>query len=347
MTQGDPFGSHRVVEPKGSLPQAAQKVDNDFSKVFETEMLLDVETLNIDAASFRQMEEASVAEGDAGVVRLVKETVASRGKQHNPVTGSGGMLLGRVARIGSARSGDVAKVGDRVATLVSLSLTPLRIDSVSTVHRMAAQLEVKGQAVLFQSGAYAVIPSDMSDRLALAALDVAGAPPQVARICKKDDSVLILGAGGKSGILCAYEARKHVGPNGRVIGVEAYEPFAEDLAALDLCDEVVVCDAKDPLAVREAVLSANAGKEFDRAISCVNVPDAEMSCILATKNRGMIYFFSMTTSFTRAALGAEGVGKDVDMLIGNGFAVGHAEHTLALLREAPEIRALFEARYAK
>lgn len=347
MTHGDPFGSHRVLEPAGSLPQAAQRVNNDFSTLFDTEMLLDVETLNIDAASFRQMEEATVAEGDAGVVRLVQETVAARGKQHNPVTGSGGMLLGRVAKIGSARTGDAAKVGDRVATLVSLSLTPLRVDSVSKVHKMAAQLEVKGQAILFGSGSYAVIPSDMSERLALAALDVCGAPPQVARICKEGESVLILGAGGKSGILCAYEARKHVGEKGRVIGVESYEPFAQDLAALDLCDEIIVCDARDPLAVRETALAANNGKEYDRAISCVNVPDAEMGCILATRNRGMIYFFSMTTSFTRAALGAEGVGKDVDMLIGNGYAVGHAEHTLKLLREAPEIRALFEARYAK
>ncbi|MBK8172550.1 MAG: L-erythro-3,5-diaminohexanoate dehydrogenase [Sandaracinaceae bacterium] len=346
-TLGDPFGSHRAVEPQGSLPQAAQKLDNDFSKFFETEMLLDVETLNIDAASFRQMEEASIAEGDAGVVRLVQETVNARGKQHNPVTGSGGMLLGRVARVGSARTGDAAKVGDRVATLVSLSLTPLRIDSVSKVHKVAAQLEIKGQAVLFASGAYAVLPSDMSERLALAALDVAGAPPQVARICKEGESVLILGAGGKSGILCAYEARKHVGPKGRVVGVESYEPFARDLAELDLCDEILVCDARDPLAVREMALAANAGREYDRSISCVNVPDAEMSCILSTRDRGMIYFFSMTTSFTRAALGAEGVGKDVDMIVGNGFAAGHAEHTLNLLREAPEIRALFEERYTK
>ena len=343
---GDVFGTHRVLEPHGSLPQAARKVDNDFSKLYETELLIDVETLNIDAASFRQMEEATDGEGTHGVVRLVKETIASRGKQHNPVTGSGGMLLGRVARIGSARKGDAAKVGDRIATLVSLSLTPLRVDEVKEVHSMAAQLVVKGQAVLFGSGHYAVIPEDFSERLALAALDVAGAPPQVARICKSGESVLILGAGGKSGILCAYEARKCVGKNGRVIGVENYEPFAKELEALGYCDVVVRADARDPLAVHRAVMTANGGNEFDRAISCVNVPDSEMGAILSTRDRGMIYFFSMTTSFTRAALGAEGVGKDVDMIIGNGFAHGHAEHTLSLLREAPAIRALFEKRYA-
>src|SRR5262245_11875507 len=89
---GDGFGAHRAVEPAG-LPQPAIRVDNDFSRLFEGEMLLAVETLNIDAASFRQMEEAGGG-SDEGIVRQITETVARRGKQHNPVTGSGGMLLG-------------------------------------------------------------------------------------------------------------------------------------------------------------------------------------------------------------------------------------------------------------
>ncbi len=342
---GDAFGAHRVVEPVGSLPQAAWRVDNDLSRTFESELLIDVETLNVDAASFRQMEEATGGEGTAGVVRLVRETVATRGKQHNPVTGSGGMLLGRVARIGSARTGDAAQVGDRIATLVSLSLTPLCLESVGAVRPASAQLDVRGQAVLFATGLYAVMPADFPDRLALAALDVAGAAPQVARICSEGQSVLVLGAGGKSGVICAVEARRRVGPRGVVVGVESYAPYAADLRALGVCDAVIEGDARDPLAVRAAVLAATGGREVDRAVSCVNVEGAELAAILCTRDRGAIYFFSMTTSFTRAALGAEGVGRDVDMLVGNGFAHGHAEHTLALLRREPAVRALFERRY--
>ena len=44
-----------------------------------------------------------------------------------------------------------------------------------------------------------------------------------------------------------------------------------------------------------------------------------MASILACRDRGLVYFFSMAVSFTKAALGAEGVGKDVDMFIGNGY----------------------------
>ncbi len=346
---GDPFGTHRALEPRGALPQPAQQLNNDFTRIYAGELLLAVDTLNIDAASFRQMEEAGAAAGEApeaAVSRLVRQTVELRGKQHNPVTGSGGMLLGRVLQAHPDRT-DAAELppGTRVATLVSLSLTPLRVDRILAIRAPSAQVDVEGEAILFATGAYARMPEDMPDRLALAVLDVAGAAPQVARLVKPGASVCIFGAGGKSGILCAAEARRTGGRTSRVIGIESQAPFAEDLRALGLCDEVLSLDARDPVAVRSAVLAANDGREVDLSLSCVNVADAEMSAILVTRDRGIAYFFAMSTSFTKAALGAEGVGKDVDLMIGNGFAHGHAEHSLRMMREMPAIRALFEKRY--
>jgi L-erythro-3,5-diaminohexanoate dehydrogenase len=233
-----------------------------------------------------------------------------------------------------------------VATLVSLSLTPLRVDRVSAVRRASAQIDVAGEAVIFASSAYAVLPSDLPERLSLALFDVAGAAPQVARLVKPGHVVVILGAGGKSGILCAAEARRTGGSTSLVVGVAARAEAAGDLRALGLCDDIVVADARDPLYVRREVLAATGGREADVALSCVNVPDAEMAAVLATRDRGTAYFFAMSTSFTRATLGAEGVGKDIDLVMGNGFARGHAEHTLELVRGAAELRRLFERRYA-
>jgi len=216
---------------------------------------------------------------------------------------------------------------------------------VKAVRRASAQLDIDGEAILFASGAYAKMPSELPDRLALALLDVAGAAPQVARLVKPGSSVLILGAGGKSGILCAAEARRSGGRTARIIGIESYPTYAEELRALEICDEVIQADARDPVAVRREVLAANGGREVDVSFSCVNVADAEMGAILSTRDRGVAYFFAMSTSFTKAALGAEGVGKDLDLMIGNGFAVGHAEHTLAMMKSMHAVRAVFEARY--
>jgi L-erythro-3,5-diaminohexanoate dehydrogenase len=345
MQAGDVLGTHRVLAPKGALPQPAERVDNDLSRQFATEIEIDVETLNIDAASFRQMEEASGGSTD-GVAALVMETVRRRGKQHNPVTGSGGMLLGTVRRVGALAEGRGFRVGDRVATLASLSLTPLALDEIRAVRPASAQVDVRGGAISFLSAPLAKVPTDLPERLALAVLDVAGAAPQVARLCGPGDHVAILGAGGKSGLLCAAEARRRVGPTGLVIGLESHPAYAEDLRALGLCDHVAVLDARDPLAVRDAVLPLCGERGgADLTLSCVNVPGAELSGIVAARDRGRVYYFAMSTSFTAAALGAEGIGRDVDLYIGNGYAHGHAEHTLDLVRAVPALRALLASRY--
>jgi L-erythro-3,5-diaminohexanoate dehydrogenase len=333
-------------------------LDNDFRRIFEGEILLEVGTLNIDAASFAQIEEEAL--GGAGrppatedsekalenaIAHIVVRTVTERGKQHNPVTGSGGMLVGRVVQVAPGGEREPPRPGDRLATLASLTLTPLCIDRVNAVRRATAQLDIDGEAVIFASAPYAKLPEDVSERLALAVLDVAGAAPQVGRIVRAGQVVVVLGAGGKSGILSVAQARRSGGPSAHIVGVESRRQAADELAALGLCNEVVAADARDPIALRQAVLRSSGGREADVTFSCVNVKDAELAAILTTRERGVVYFFAMSTSFTQAALGAEGVGKDVDLFIGNGYAVGHAESTLGLLRETPGVRELFERRY--
>lgn len=341
---GDPLGTHRVLAPLGALPQPAERLDNDFSKVFSTEIVIDVETLNIDAASFKQMEDATSGDPE-GVPKLVMETVAKRGKQHNPITGSGGMLLGSVARVGDLATSRGFLPGDRVATLVSLSLTPLYIERVLAVRPASAQLDVKGKAAVFLTAPIARIPIDLPERVVLALLDVAGAAPQVARLCSPGDTVVVLGAGGKSGLLCAAEARRRVGKDGVVIGIESYAPYAEELKSLGICDHVAAIDARDPLGVRDVVWPLSEGRGADLVLSCVNVPGVELSAILASRERGKVYFFAMSTSFTAAALGAEGIGRDVDLFIGNGYALDHAEHTLTLVRASRPLFEIMQRRY--
>jgi L-erythro-3,5-diaminohexanoate dehydrogenase len=343
MALGDPLGIHRVIDPPGALPQPAWKLNNDASRKFESEIHLAVETLNIDAASFHQMETAG--KDTRSVADQVLDTVAQRGKQHNPVTGSGGMLLGRVTWVGSGAASRGFAEGDRVATLASLSLTPLSLEAVWRVRRESCQLDVSGNAIVFHSAPLGRIPNDMPERVALALLDVAGAASQVARHAAPGALVVVLGAGGKSGLLCCAEARRAVSGGGRVIGVEQDERFATELEELGVCTSVVRANAADPIAAESAVLAATGGKHADLVISCVNVGGVEPTAILLARPRGKVYFFAMSTSFTAAALGAEGMSRDIDMLIGNGYAEGHAEHTFALVRSHSALLALLARRY--
>ena len=342
--KGSPYGIHRVLEPAGTLPQAAWKISNDM-EICDNEILIDVDILNIDAASFTQIKKAAAMDVEK-IKQTMLDIVAKRGKHHNPVTGSGGMLVGRVSAIGAALQDRDLKVGDRIATLVSLSLTPLVIDKIKAVHIERDQVEIEGRAVLFESGIYAKLPADMPDALALAVLDVAGAPAQTARLVKPGDTVLIIGGGGKSGTLCMYEARKRAGVTGTIIGIGSSAKSCQRIRDLGWADHVLEVDATNAVAVMDAVAAVTDGKLADVTINCVNIPGTEMASVLATRDYGTVYFFSMATSFTAAALGAEGVGKDVNMIIGNGYTHRHAEISLHLLRESPQLRQLFETIYA-
>jgi len=337
------YGTNRVLEPASVLPQAAQKIDNSM-EIYSNEILIDVLALNIDSASFTQLKQE--ANGDkVKIAKKIMEIVADRGKMQNPVTGSGGMLIGKIAKIGVNIKNSDLKVGDKIATLVSLSLTPLKITEIKEIHMDLDRVDVIAQAILFESGIYAKLPDDMSEALALAALDVAGAPAQTAKLVKPGDSVLVLGAGGKSGMMCCYEAMKRVGPTGNVVGVCILEEDREKLLSNKLCHHAIIADVTKPLELLEKVMEANNSQEFDISINCVNVPNSEMASILPVKNGGTAYLFSMAVSFTKSALGAEGVGKDVTMIIGNGYTRGHAEITLAGLRESAALKAIFEEKY--
>ncbi len=364
MKHGNPFGLHRVLEPVGSLPQQAERIDNTM-EIYDNEILIDVATLNIDSASFTQIKDACA--GDEAKIRaMILDIVNRRGKMQNPVTGSGGMLMGRVAQIGPNLTGTAhadLRVGDPIATLVSLSLTPLSIASIGAIRMGTDQVDVDAQAILFESGIFAVLPDDMADTLALAVLDVAGAPAQTARLVRPGDTVLIIGAGGKSGLLCLHEARKRAGVTGTVVAFSHSDSGIARVKESGLADIIIQGDATKPVELYErftAALAAHRGATdhdapdraargdaplADLVINNVNIPNTEMASILCTRDLGTIYFFSMATSFTKAALGAEGVGKDIQMIIGNGYAKDHAAIALQVLRENDILKAMFTRLY--
>jgi L-erythro-3,5-diaminohexanoate dehydrogenase len=342
MGKGNPFGTHRVIEPKGVMPQAAWKLDNNFSVLYDNEILVDVERLNIDAASFTQLEKEA-GEDPQKIAGQIKKIVKDRGKMHNPVTGSGGMFIGTVREIGKViRNQSDLKPGEAIASLVSLSLTPLSLKRIKKIDLEKDQVEIEGQAILFESGVYAKLPPDLPAHLALAVLDVAGAPAQTARLVRPGDTVLVIGAGGKSGLLCLYEAKKRAGVTGKVIGLGHSQSSTDRIRECGFADLAIQGDASNPLEIYEKMTAATLGELVDVTINCVNVPGTEMASILSTKQGGTVYFFTMATSFTAAALGAEGIGKDVTMIIGNGYAKGHDQITLELMRENPKLREMFE-----
>ncbi len=344
----DPTGLHRVLDdvPGGGarLPQAADRLDTR-RELWPDEVRVRVQRLNLDAASYRQLERKHSADGrvDGDAIRAeVLGIVARRGKMQNPETGSGGMLVGTVEEVGPDSPLGLA-VGDRVATLVSLTLTPLVIeDGLTGWDGLGEQVPCEGYAVLFGRSIAAVLPDDLPAELSLSVMDVCGAPALTARVVASYDApvVAVVGGAGKSGSLSLAAARRAGARH--TVGIVPQEAEAALLREAGLADEVVIADARDAIGLRDAV--AKAGGPADVTVVCVDVPGCEGGAILATADRGTVVFFSMATSFSAAALGAEGLAADVTMLIGNGYAPGHAAYALELLRDVPGVRGLFERR---
>ena len=363
-----PLGLHRVLEPPGVLPQAAWRLDPS-PAIAPDEVRVRVDRLNLDAASYRQLREAHGDDPDK-IRAAVLDIIATRGKMQNPVTNSGGMLTGTIDEAGPESPLGLTP-GQRIATLVSLTLTPLAItDGLRSWDGKSEQVPCEGHAILFARSIAAVLPDDLPVPLSLAVMDVCGAPALTSRVVKEGAVVAVIGAAGKSGSLSAAAARQagasrvigivpneaeaHLlrhptatedgGATGTAHGVRPRRETSPAVPESPLADAVVVADARDPVTLATKV--EEAGGPADVTVVCVDVPGCEGGAILSTKQGGTIIFFSMATNFAAAALGAEGVAADVTMLVGNGYVPGHADFALDLIRRVTPVRKLFERRVA-
>lgn len=328
---GHPLGLHRVLSPQGVLPQAAERLDNSLP-IYSNELLIEVNRLNLDRASFQQLWEKHGGEEQA-FKREVLSIVQERGKLENPVTGSGGMLLGRVAEQGPEHPSRLS-VDTKVATLVSLTLTPLTLESLGKVNREHAQIEAQGSAILFANTLLAPLPEDLPENLVLSLLDVCGAPAWVRRLVKPEHRVLILGF-GKAGCWSALAALEQVPPEQLYI-LEASEIALKKLQKFPGQVSKRVHSAKlsaqEPLQVLEWVEQVQP-QGFDVVIQTCSARETETAALLAAREGGEVLFFNMNTNFSRCVLSAEGLAKDLNLRMGTGFVPGHWEYALELARK--------------
>ena len=311
---GDPTGLHRVLDDGVVLPQAAQRLDTR-AELWPDEVRVRVERLNLDAASFRQLERAHTTYGetDGDAVRAeVLDIVATRGKMQNPVTGSGGMLVGTVEEVGpesplglaGRRQGrhpgqphpHPARHRGRPGRLGR----PQRAGAVRRLRRALRSLDrrrhprrPRPRPLAQRDGRLRRPRADRTRR------------GGVRRPRHESPVVAVIGGAGKSGSLSLAAAR--AAGAARTIGVVPHAGEHDLLTGAGIADVVTIADARDPIALRDAVTEA--GGPADVTVVCVDVPGCEGGAILATAEGGTVIFFSMATSFSAAALGAEGLGR--------------------------------------
>ncbi len=331
------LGTERVLEPPGALPQAARRLDASLA-MRRYEMELEVDTLAIDSTSFRQLVEANAAEADR-VAAAIMAIVTDRGKMQNPVTGSGGILTGTVRAVGDSFP-NPPRVGTRLVSLASLTLIPLRLHAVGDIDVGSSHVPVSGTAYLSWLAPWTAYPEEVPLQAALAALDVCNAASQTRALVGTDtQNVLVLG-GGHAGLLALAAARDRCAPGAQLVLIDAEERICERARHLGLCDIALRLDLRDAVGALRRLEEAGLPRA-DVTVVVVNASDCEAAALLLTADHGTVLFFSMATSFTRAALGSEGMASTARMLIGSGYAPDRGAYALELVgRDARLARAI-------
>ncbi len=332
------LGADRVVEPSGALPQPAWRLDPT-GPVRPHEIEIAVERICLDSTSHRNIREGSGGDPSAMAARIL-EIARERGKVHNPVTGSGGVLVGTVTAAGGAYPDPPAR-GTPIVGLASLSLTPLEIEEILSVDPGSAQVEVRGTAYLPERAPWGLLPADLPLDLALAVYDVYAAASHTRDLTPTGGTVCVLGAGhgGKMALAAARDAD----PAATLVAVDADPEAVALVRDLGLCDIGVHADLGDPLAAAAKVRAAGAGPA-DLSVHVVNAAGCEPAAIVLTADDGTLLLYSMATSFQTSALTADGMSSGVTMIVGNGFADDRGAYALDLVRNSAALRSALEAK---
>lgn len=332
------LGVSRALEPAGALPHIARRLDahagaNDF------EAEIEVEALNVDATSYRAIRER--CDGDAArMAQTILDIVGERGKLQNPWTGSGGILVGRVARVGERHWAQDLQAGDRVVPLASLIAIPLRLDAIGDLMPESPQVPVSGRAIITGRMACGQVPDDLPLGVVLSALDVYPAASHTRELAQPGQHVLVFGA-GHAGLVAAAAALEAVGPAGRVTALDSSQDALGRMRAALPGVTAIRGDATDTVSAIHA-LEAHELPRADLTLLCTSAPACEGTAILATEETGVVLFFSTATSFPAAALGADAVASKTRLVIPNGYTDDRGQYTLDLLRASPPLRAAFE-----
>ncbi len=339
------YGPYRTLEPENTLPNLAWKLDTSLP-IRKDEILVRVKIINVNAASFDQI--AGGANPDPKeIAKKLMNIISLRGKLHNPITGTGGTLAGEIEEVGILHE-DYGKLkkGDRICTLASTSMNPLHLDRILEINVNTRQIKVEGYAILFRDSFYTKIPDGWNPGMYLAIVGEAGSCYESALRCRQDSTVLLIGASEKVGMMSLYALREKLGNTGRLIALTRKEKHYAEIKALQVADQVIVSDFQKPLESYETILKAlPENTVIDYTVDCSSVIGHEMTGVLLTRENGTVYFANPAASHSEASLGAEGIGKEIELLFYRGYIKGHVAFCMRLAEKYPGLREWFRKRY--
>ena len=154
------YGLDRVVSPPQVFPAAAWELDNS-RELREGEIRISLKRIHIEGTSFRQMWQEA-GRDEERLKEIIYDLVLKRGKIHNPVTDTGGVLCGVIDEIDPAyENSQGLKPGDEVFCNASLAGVPMMIGNITSVDPFFPQIEAEGYAILLPGVPIVKKPGDL------------------------------------------------------------------------------------------------------------------------------------------------------------------------------------------
>ena len=335
------YGISRVLEPKHVLTTSAWKIDNN-REILPNEIRVSPRRLHIDPTSFKQIcLEAN--NDDAQIKEKIIDITIRRGKLHNPVTDTGGLLYGVVEEIGTEYPNPKnLKVGDEVVCNASLTTMPLYISRITKIDRVYTQIEVEGHAIAFDALPIVRKPEGVPIELLLFTFNESGTLYRISKTITNQRKFLIVGNNIIMNVLFGYVIRKVAGENAEIVcifdkktDIVVRGKTADNLLA-KLFNEIHYVDILKPI---ECLDRLNAYALFDLSINCADIPGAETINVLATKSGGSVFFAHLINNYNIALYITESIARQLEIRCADGYLEEYDEFDIEIVKElAPYLK---------
>lgn len=359
------FGLHRVLEPAGSLPVTAWKLDNS-RELNRGEIRIRMESLFFERENFFQL--CSICENDDEEIkeRIIK-IVDERGKLHNPYTESSALFTGVIEEAAPEFELGELKVGDRVICLTPLAGLPAHIDNIYDIDEYYGSAKCEGYAICFET--VKVIKADDVDNKdekhmehLMRALEEEGSIYGIGQEIETRErnagavaSAAIIGSNIAETIFYA-QMLKNINPGNVtvdfVIDAAYFAGITEkDLRFIfgqsgDLIDTICFVDLSQPMEAVRKIMEKSGSRPFDVVINLENIKGCESVASLIARDNGLVCYTSMNNRYCHGLLIVDCLGKDITHYGLDGYSSYAYNFALKLVEQTEPVLKRLDEFYA-
>ena len=329
------YGLERSLTPRWTLAPSAWELDNS-RELKAGEIRIALERVHVEGTSFRQIcQEAG--NDEERIKEKINDIVIRRGKLHNPITDTGGLLCGVIEEIDRSYDNTRGfKPGDKVICNASLAGLPMYIDRITNIDKVYSQFDAEGYAICLPGMPVNKRPDDIPVDLLLFAFNESGTIYTVSNDARDKKRIAVLANNNLMAMVYGYTIRKAAGPDAEVYCIlDRNTPVSAEGPKVEEFKKKVFTDVHYVNVMRPVeCLKQFADKPpVDMMVNCADIPGAETISVMATRSGGTVIFANFISNYNIALYVTEATSKDLNIKCADGYLDRYAEFDFEIVRE--------------